>query len=109
MPPAPPPQRRPPPASPSSRAFSAFLPTGGRATLRPMGERILHGLAPLALAFTATLAACGDGTREAGNVTEARLLAAEDNGDDWLSHGRTYAEQRFSPLTDVNDRNVGQL
>ncbi|HEU4652223.1 MAG TPA: PQQ-dependent dehydrogenase, methanol/ethanol family, partial [Croceibacterium sp.] len=54
------------------------------------------------------VAAC-DTTPEAGNVTEARLLAAEDDPDNWLSHGRTYAEQRFSPLTDINDGNVGQL
>jgi PQQ-dependent dehydrogenase (methanol/ethanol family) len=44
-----------------------------------------------------------------GNVTEARLLSKDDNGDNWLSHGRTYAEQRYSPLEDVNDGNVGQL
>ena len=70
-----------------------------------MGERIRR---VLALAAFVLLAACTS-QPEAGNVTEARLLAAEDNGDDWLSHGRTYAEQRYSPLTDVNDRNVGDL
>jgi PQQ-dependent dehydrogenase (methanol/ethanol family) len=62
----------------------------------------------LALAVLLALGAC-TAEPEAGNVTEARLLAAEGNGDDWLSHGRTYAEQRFSPLTDINDGNVGQL
>src|SRR5690348_10047266 len=65
-------------------------------------------LSPLALAAMLALGACNS-QPEAGNVTEARLLADEDNGDDWLSHGRTYAEQRFSPLTDINDQNVGQL
>lgn len=30
-------------------------------------------------------------------------------GDDWPAYGRTYGEQHFSPLTQVNDRNVGQL
>ena len=61
-----------------------------------MGERILTGL--LALAGTLLLAACGNAPPQAGNVTEARLLTAEDDPDNWLSHGRTYAEQRFSPL-----------
>jgi PQQ-dependent dehydrogenase (methanol/ethanol family) len=70
-----------------------------------MGETILR---TFALAAALALAAC-HAAPEAGNVTEARLLATEDNGDDWLSHGRTYAEQRFSPLTDINDANVGQL
>ena len=27
----------------------------------------------------------------------------------WISHGRTYDEQRFSPLTAINDQNVAQL
>ena len=62
----------------------------------------------LALAAMLALGACSS-QPEAGNVSEERLLAAEGNGDDWLSHGRTYAEQRFSPLTDIDDTNVGQL
>ncbi|KRA83939.1 alcohol dehydrogenase [Altererythrobacter sp. Root672] len=76
-----------------------------------MGERILNRLAPLVLAATAALlvGACSKSEPEAGNVTEARLLAAEDNGDDWLSHGRTYSEQRYSPLEDINDGNVKDL
>ncbi|MFC3097445.1 PQQ-dependent dehydrogenase, methanol/ethanol family [Alteraurantiacibacter palmitatis] len=44
-----------------------------------------------------------------GAVDEARLLSAEDDPDNWLSHGRTYAEQRYSPLADINLENVGQL
>ena len=62
----------------------------------------------LALAALLALGAC-TAEPEAGNVSEARLLAAGDDGDDWLSHGRTYAEQRFSPLTAINDANVGRL
>lgn len=42
-------------------------------------------------------------------VDDARLLAGSADGADWLSYGRTYDEQRFSPLTDVSDANVGQL
>ena len=45
----------------------------------------------------------------AGRVTEQRLLAAEGDGDNWLSHGRTYAEQRFSPLAEINEDTVGRL
>ena len=46
--------------------------------------------------------------RESG-VTEARLLAAGSDTSNWLSHGRTYDEQRFSPLDDVNAENVADL
>jgi glucose dehydrogenase len=45
----------------------------------------------------------------AGDVDDARLLAAAADGDDWLSYGRTYDEQRFSPLTAIDDSNVGRL
>ncbi len=55
------------------------------------------------------LAGCGAAEPEAGNVTEARLLAADDDPDNWLSHGRTYDEQRYSPLEDINDGNVKDL
>ena len=71
-----------------------------------MGERIWKAAA---LAVALVVGACSNAEPQAGNVTEARLLAAEDDPDNWLSHGRTYAEQRFSPLADVNDGNVGEL
>jgi quinohemoprotein ethanol dehydrogenase len=63
----------------------------------------------IVLAATLALAGCGYGQPSAADVDEARMLAAEDDPDNWLSHGRTYAEQRFSPLTDINDGNVGEL
>ncbi|WP_068074741.1 PQQ-dependent dehydrogenase, methanol/ethanol family [Novosphingobium lentum] len=40
-------------------------------------------------------------------VTDAKIVAAD--GNEWLSYGRDYGEQRFSPLTQVSDQNVGQL
>jgi alcohol dehydrogenase (cytochrome c)/quinohemoprotein ethanol dehydrogenase len=59
------------------------------------------------------LAACniksdggGAGVATAG-VTDAMIAQVPDG--EWLSYGRDYGEQRFSPLTQVNDSNVGQL
>ncbi|WP_250890251.1 PQQ-dependent dehydrogenase, methanol/ethanol family [Sphingobium nicotianae] len=43
------------------------------------------------------------------NVDHARLLAADRTPGEWLTTGRTYDEQRFSPLDQINDRNVAQL
>jgi quinohemoprotein ethanol dehydrogenase len=40
-------------------------------------------------------------------VDHARLMSAE--AGQWLSVGRTYDEQRFSPLTQINDKTVGRL
>ena len=42
-------------------------------------------------------------------VDSARMRAANASPDDWMSVGRTWDEQRFSPLDQVNDKTVGQL
>ncbi len=39
------------------------------------------------------------------SVTAARLAAADDETANWLTHGRTYDEQRFSPLAEVTTGN----
>jgi PQQ-dependent dehydrogenase (methanol/ethanol family) len=60
----------------------------------------------LVLAATLALSACMQQASGPGAINEPRLLAAADDADNWLSYGRTYAEERFSPLTDIN---VGEL
>ena len=37
----------------------------------------------------------------APEVNAARLTAADGDRDNWLTHGRTYDEQRFSPLSQI--------
>jgi len=44
-----------------------------------------------------------------GIVTEARIIAADSEPGNWLAHGRTYGEQRFSPLQQINQENVARL
>jgi quinohemoprotein ethanol dehydrogenase len=44
-----------------------------------------------------------------GPLNEARLLGADTEPGNWMLHGRTYNEQRFSPLKAVNDKNMAQL
>ena len=67
-----------------------------------------------------SLAACGRAGKEAAapvapkphaQVDGARLVAASDaaNAGQWLSHGRDYSEQRFSPLEKLSADNVAQL
>ena len=63
----------------------------------------------LALAALIPLAACGKQASPpaAEGVTDA-LIANPPEGE-WLTYGGTYNEQRFSPLTQITDQNVGQL
>lgn len=44
-----------------------------------------------------------------GVVDDKRLLAARSDADSWLTYGRDYTNQRFSPLKQVNKGNVGKL
>ena len=37
----------------------------------------------------------------AGGVDAAAIINADSNPGEWLTHGRTYSEQRFSPLAGV--------
>ena len=37
------------------------------------------------------------------------LVNAASNNSEWLSYGRTWAEQRYSPLDQVNRETVGDL
>ena len=48
-------------------------------------------------------------TALAAGVDEAVIRATEQAGGEWLSHGRTYAEQRFSPLKQIDASNVRSL
>ena len=48
-------------------------------------------------------------TALAAGVDEAAIRATEQAGGEWLSHGRTYAEQRFSPLKQIDASNVRSL
>jgi quinohemoprotein ethanol dehydrogenase len=82
-----------------SRGFSAVL------VVAFCGLGLIHGF--------------GSGTRAVGSnvaathpaAAHAQRLSARGNQDaaDWLRNGRTYSEQRFSPLKQISDKNIGQL
>ncbi|ULQ47631.1 PQQ-dependent dehydrogenase, methanol/ethanol family [Flagellatimonas centrodinii] len=83
----------------------------------------IHELKPLAIVMAATLLiACGKKEAPAteaapaaaaeakvAQVDGARIINADSEPGAWLSHGRTYSEQRFSPLKKVNLENVDEL
>jgi quinohemoprotein ethanol dehydrogenase len=47
--------------------------------------------------------------RAAAQVDVARIVNADQDPANWVSHGRTYSEQRFSPLDAINVDNVERL
>jgi quinohemoprotein ethanol dehydrogenase len=63
--------------------------------------RLLAAIPWLCLA----LSACANASR----TIDDKALADETNAEDWLAYGRTYSEQRFSPLTQIDTANVANL
>src|SRR5688500_11669653 len=45
----------------------------------------------------------------AAPVDAARITKAPDNHSEWLTHGRTYSEQRYSPLAKINQGTAKDL
>ena len=43
------------------------------------------------------------------SVSDAQIVKADSQPENWLTYGRTYSEQRFSPLHAVDDRDPGRL
>jgi quinohemoprotein ethanol dehydrogenase len=62
----------------------------------------------IAAAGFVVLAASGGAAQSPGNVTDARI-AAETHGENWLVKGGSFAQQQFSPLQQINDKNVAHL
>lgn len=42
-------------------------------------------------------------------VNTKRLVAADKTPEDWLSYGKNYNEDRFSPLKQINKSNIDSL
>lgn len=68
--------------------------------------------AAVGAALALLVASCsGGGTdnkaTDTTGIDGARIIKAD--GGEWLSYGRTYDEQRFSPLDQINAGNVGEL
>jgi quinohemoprotein ethanol dehydrogenase len=80
---------------------------------------VMYAKRPLALALSTliALAACSGASEKtriglsgapAAQVDDARIIASDNNAE-WLSYGRTYSEQRFSPLQQVDEQSVTRL
>jgi PQQ-dependent dehydrogenase (methanol/ethanol family) len=63
---------------------------------------------PLSLLLATALALAASAAAQAP-LDDARLAAAASDPDDWLAHGRTWSEERFSPLDQIHAGNVAAL
>ena len=70
-----------------------------------MHSRLSSNPRGLAWLFIPTLLSCVT----SGDVDDAALRAADADSADWITYGRTYSEQRFSPVRQVDESTVGRL
>jgi quinohemoprotein ethanol dehydrogenase len=63
----------------------------------------------LATAAPAAGSTAADAAPTAGRIDAARVAAADAEPGSWLVHGRTWDEQRFSPLARIDRSNVSRL
>jgi quinohemoprotein ethanol dehydrogenase len=74
------------------------------------GLRLVSTVAALAaLAISSACSPASTGSATDARVDAARLAAAASDADNWMNYGRTYAEDRHSPLDQVSLANVSQL
>ena len=67
-------------------------------------ERLPQAQAPAPITVTAKAV-----TADVSVPDSMMLNADKDGGENWLLHGRTYDAQSYSPLTQINKKNVGKL
>src|SRR6266446_9053027 len=80
--------------------------------LSPRGVRTLLALLVFVVAAGPLESAGAAGSPAAGspaNVDAARIVEADHDAGNWMTYGRTYSEQRFSPLSRISADNVKQL
>ncbi|MEJ0098544.1 MAG: PQQ-dependent dehydrogenase, methanol/ethanol family [Pseudomonadota bacterium] len=63
----------------------------------------------LVMAATAMLLCTQAQAQSSAKVDTRRLLNADKEAGQWMSHSRTYDEQYFSPLKNINEANVAKL
>jgi quinohemoprotein ethanol dehydrogenase len=60
-------------------------------------------------AVIASSAASGQGGPKPGNVNEERVRSEAPSGNNWMVNGGNFGSQHFSPLKQINDKNIGKL
>jgi hypothetical protein len=63
----------------------------------------------LGLSLLASIAQPAIAADRAADVDGGRIAAADRDPANWMTYGRTYSEQRFSPLSKITADNVNQL
>ena len=77
-----------------------------RRTSRLLGIAVFLAVGPLACRQARVPS---DNVVKPADVDESRIINADREPENWMTYGRTYDEQHFSPLSQINDQNISQL
>src|SRR5215470_7536911 len=66
-------------------------------------------LVAAAIGMAAGFQTASDSAAKPGAVNDARILAEKNTGNNWLVNGRMNDSTHFSPLEQINDKNVANL
>ena len=90
---------------------SSAIPPSPDSLFQSKGRRLVLGGAAIGLAACSFMASLQpvDAAVAAANVDAARLNGAEKDPGNWMTYGRTYSEQRFSPAAQITADNAKQL
>ncbi|MEP7375003.1 MAG: PQQ-dependent dehydrogenase, methanol/ethanol family [Chitinophagaceae bacterium] len=77
-------------------------------------QRIVYGSLSFFFLFNSCTEKPASGTKEfikkvTAAINDKSLSEADKDSADWLSYGRNYSEDRYSPLEQINKDNVGKL
>jgi quinohemoprotein ethanol dehydrogenase len=72
-------------------------------------ERVLTTLCMAAVLLAMAPNSSRSAALSGAPVNGARIANADAEPGNWLTYGRTYSEQRYSPLAKINDKNANQL
>ena len=94
------------------RAIACDAGTSGLSSLAPVvrladyGRLVVRAVMVLIFCFAAGAIEPARAAESAANVDAARLVGADQDAANWMSYGRTYSEQRFSPLAKITSDNA---
>ncbi|HXC51329.1 MAG TPA: PQQ-dependent dehydrogenase, methanol/ethanol family [Candidatus Limnocylindrales bacterium] len=89
----------------ANSSHSAIAPAGATGT----PASLAFGMSGVRGPISAPSAAAQAAFARTATIDDAALVAAGSDAGDWITHGRTYSEQRYTPLDEINDGNVAKL
>ena len=102
-------------AGPGEREIASDAGTSGLSSVAPVvrladiGHLVVRAVVALIFCFAAGSVEPARAAGSAANVDAARIDAADKDPANWLTYGRTYGEQRFSPLAQITADNANLL